>query len=332
MTSVLRALASPRFTLVGMALLGATVVTSYIKPVAPEWWLLVALALLALNLACALLSNARLRRGGLLVFHLALLTLILLIGAGRLMRFDGRAEIVQGSAFTAADAEAVRRGPLHPFQLQRVHFVQGPLSVDYVSGLNRSFTRSHVFVRDAEGQGGWREIGDDKPLVLEGYRFYTTPNKGFAPLITWMPEGRQASSGTLNMPSYPLFDWEQANRWTPPGGPQLMFKLRIKTNYSPTSAWVFDGKSGDTALTIISGGTRFELKPGETARLPGGSLRFDELRTWMGYSIFYDPTLPWLFAVAVTGVGGLAWHYWRRSERHQRIANAVPSGARSVTP
>ena len=207
--------------------------------------------------------------------------------------------------------------------------------MDYAAGLNRSATRSHVWVQAADGRWIPEEIGDDKPLVLEGYRFYTTSNKGFAPLITWMPEEGRPSSGTLNMPSYPLFDWRQENRWTPPGGTQTMFKLSIKTNYnynSSASAWVFDGKSRDTTLIVISGEKRFELKPGDMARLPGGSLRFDEMRTWMGYSIFYDPTLPWLFAVAVTGVGSLAWHYWRNAKRRQPVAGAVPSNPRSVTP
>lgn len=331
MTSVLSALAAPRLTLAGMALLGAAVAAGLADPDASAWWLPAPLALLALNLACALLSNARLRRGGLLVFHLALLGFLLVVGTGRLMRFEGRVEVAEGSVFSAADAEALRRGPLHPFRLPRVRFVQGPFSVDYAAGLNRSTTRNQVWVQAADG--GWiaEEIGDDKPLVREGYRFYTTSNKGFTPLLTWTPEGGRPGSGTLNMPSYPLFDWEQVNRWTPPGGSRLMFKLHIKTNHSPGSAWVFDGKSSDTTLTVIAGEQRFELKPGDTARLPGGSLRFDELRTWMGYGIFYDPTLPWLFVVAVTAVGGLAWHYWRASERRQPVGD-VPFNPRSVTP
>lgn len=332
MTTILRALAAPRLTLAGMALLGAAVVTGHAEPDAPAGWLSASLVLLALNLACALLSNARLRRGGLLVFHLALLGFLLVVGTGQLMRFEGRVEVAEGSVFSAADAVALRRGPLHPFRLQRVRFVQGPFSVDYVAGLNRSLTRSHVFVRNAEGQGVAAEVGDDKPLLLEGYRLYTTSNKGFAPLITWAPEGGRPSSGTLNMPSYPLYEWNQKSRWTPPGGSEIAFELHLKTRYSLDTDWVLDGKSRQTTLTLISANRRFDLKPGETARLPQGSLRFDELRTWMGYDIFYDPTLPWLFAVAVTAVGGLAWHYWRKLASYQPVARTVPSLARRVTP
>ena len=330
MTSILRILAAPRLTLAGMALLGVAVVTIYVKPVAPSWWLLAVLALLGINLASALLSHARLRRGGLLVFHLALLGLILLVGVGRLVRFDGHVEVTEGSAFSASDVESLHQGPLHPFRLQRVHFVQGPFSVDYVAGLSRSHTRSHVLVRDAEGQGVWTEVGDDKPLLQAGYRFYTTSNKGFAPLITWTPKGGRPSSGTLNMPSYPLMEWNQQSHWTPPGGTEIAFDLHLKTNFSTTADWVLDGKSKQTILTLITTNGRFNLKPGETAHLPQGSLRFDELRTWMGYSIFYDPTLPWLFIVAMTGVGGLAWHYWRNSERRRSVVGAVPSLSRSV--
>jgi hypothetical protein len=31
----------------------------------------------------------------------------------------------------------------------------------------------------------------------------------------------------------------------------------------------------------------------------------------MGYKVFYDPTLKWLFFLSVIAVCGLAWHYWR---------------------
>lgn len=333
MTSALRLLAAPRLTLGGMALLGAAVVTTYVKPVAPAWLLPASLALLAVNLACAMLAYERLRRGGLLVFHLALLGLVLLAGIGRLARFEGRVEIAEGGAFSVADAVTRQRGILHPFRLDRVHFVQGPFTVDYVAGLNRARTRSQVWVRSADG-GRWtsEEIGDDKPLLVDGYRFYTTSNKGFAPLLTWTPDGGRPISGTVDMPSYPLYDWNQENRWTPPGGAEITLKLHIKTDYSRSSDWVLDGKSDRTVLTVVSGGRRYDLKPGQTAQLPGGSLRFDALRTWMGYSIFYDPTLVWLVYVAGVGVGGLAWHYWRKPGRRRSVVGAILPIARNVTP
>jgi len=332
MTSTVRLLASTRLTLLGIALLALGALLSYNKPEAPLWLLVAPLSWLAVNLTGALFVNPRLRRdGGLLVFHLALLGMILLVGAGRLMRYDGRVEISEGSMFSANEAEALRQGPWHPFRLDQVHFAQGPFSIEYANGLNRGITRSHVFVPGSDGQRIAAVIGDSTPLLLQGYRFYTTSNKGYAPLITWTPAGGRPASGTLNMPSYPQYEWMQESHWTPPGGSELKFKLHLKTGYSPNSDWVLDGKSEQTSLTIISGNSHFDLKPGDTATLPNGSLRFDELRSWMGYSIYYDPTLPWLFVVAVTGVAGLGWYYWRNPAKQQFAAAAIPSNTRSIS-
>ena len=41
-------------------------------------------------------------------------------------------------------------------------------------------------------------VGDDTPLVLDGYRLYTTSNKGFAPLLTWQQNGAPAVHGVLH--------------------------------------------------------------------------------------------------------------------------------------
>ena len=43
-----------------------------------------------------------------------------------------------------------------------------------------------------------------------------------------------------------------------------------------------------------------------------GRLRFEKLTAWMGYRVFYDPTLQWLFFVAVIGVLGLSHYFWVR--------------------
>jgi hypothetical protein len=64
------------------------------------------------------------------------------------------------------------------------------------------------------------------------------------------------------------------------------------------------------------------LRPSESIRLPGGLLRYDEPRMWMGYEIFYDPMLPWLLLAALVGVLGLAWHYWNRFQPKTRAADA----------
>ncbi|HEX5634181.1 MAG TPA: hypothetical protein VFX50_13170, partial [Gemmatimonadales bacterium] len=60
---------------------------------------------------------------------------------------------------------------------------------------------------------------------------------------------------------------------------------------------------------------RWELRPGDRVKLATGVLAYEGLSTWMGYSVFYDWTISWMLAAAVTAVLALAWHFARRFRR-----------------
>ena len=314
MIRVIRKMASTRLTLVGMAMLAVGAALSYDNPVStPAWVLVVPLFFLALNLFAAIVTNSRInRRGGLLVFHVGLLSIIILAAIGRLMHMDAHLEIVQGGGFAKEDLIDINSGPWHSGALDKVMFVQGPYTVDYAPGVTRGLTHSHVQIPD--GHGGWEEkvIGDDRPLVIHGFRFYTTFNKGFSPMLTWIPERGRPESGMVNMPSYPMFEFKQSNSWTPPGGKEIHFWLQLETGLDEKAHWTLDASHAQGTLVVNSDNRRIELKPGESARLEGGVLQYDRLASWMGYKLFYDPTLHWLFISAVLAILGLASHFWRK--------------------
>ena len=295
-----------------MALLAAGVYLSYDNPHAPQWYLVVPLAWLAVNLLCAMAANVKLRRGGLLVFHVALLAVIVLVALGRLTHLDGQLEISEDSAFSASAVHITRRGPAHSLRLDQVFFVQGPFTVDYAPGLRREQTRSQVMLADSSGRVMPTVVDDAHPLVIQDYRFSVTSNKGFGALLTWLPDQGEAVSGTVNMPSYPFNDWNQENRWTPPGEAEIILRLLLTTALDKDRAWTLSGATAQAKLEIESASRRVILSPGETIRLQHGSVRYEGLRAWMGYKVFYDPTLLWLFWVAVSGVLGMAWHFWRK--------------------
>jgi cytochrome c biogenesis protein len=284
---------------------------------------------LCLNLLAALATNRRLRRQpGLLVFHLSLAVLVLLAAVGRLVAMTGNVEVIEGGPFDPAAVRAAA-APLHPWRLDKVDFVQGRFTVDYAPGMKRRQTVSTVHVPD--GQGGRRtvQIGDDTPLVVGGYRFYTTFNKGFAVLLTFTDRAGREENGAIHFPSYPLNDGNQANRLMPPGATEsLSLWLRIvDAVYDENAAWQFR-RPGNAVLVVNDGSRRHELRVGETTEMAGGRLRFDELRTWMGYAIFYDPLTPWMLAAAMVAVAGLAWHLavkfmatpWHAEESRQGVA------------
>lgn len=310
----LRRLASTRLTLVGMLLLAIGAGLSYDNPEHVSVWVLATpMVLLALNLSAAIVVYPAINRSpGLLIFHLGLLAICVLAAIGRLTYYEAHVEMSKGQVFDALAANDVQAGPLHFGDLHDVSFVQGPWTVDYTSRLTRGPTRSHVLIPDE--QSGWQDlvIGDDTPLVLEGYRFYTTFNKGFAAVLTWIPDEGERVTGTIHMPSYPLFDYKQSNSWEPPGGQEIKFWLRLQTAYDVESSWVLDENTSSAKLVVNTGDERHELDPGQAVPMEGGQLRYDELTTWMGYLIYYDPTLFGLFVAAMLTVAGLSFHYWRK--------------------
>lgn len=313
MLSLLRRLASLKFTLVGMLLLSIGAMWIYGNPIDVSVWVLVVpLALLAVNLAAAIVTNPRInRQPGLLVFHICLLATVLLVGVGRLTHFDAHIEIAQNQGFHQDSLQEVQKGPWHTGNLEAVEFVQGAYTVDYAAGLRRGLTHSAVFLPGPGGKVVTRDVGDDRPLVLERYRFYTTHNKGFAPILTWLPTQGQPITGRINMPSYPLYDYKQDNQWTPPGTQQkIKFWLQLQTGLNMEQAWVLDGRNSTGTLVVSIGERREELELGDEVQLAEGRLRYENLTTWMGYRVFYDPTIQWLFWVTIIGVLGLTHFFW----------------------
>ncbi|RZS58145.1 hypothetical protein [Sphaerotilus mobilis] len=328
---------SLRTALAGMALLGVAVLIGRFRS---DWLgvgLIVALLFLALNLLVALVVHPSLRRRvPLLVFHLALLGLVLASGLGRMTALDGRFELTEGVPWDGVLMDGVA-GRWHPDRLGQLSFVHSGFEIDYAPGLKRGPTRNRVHWTDADGQPQDAVIGDHHPLVLRGYRIYTSPNKGYAPLLRWTPAGGEAAIGALHLPSYPAHALQQSLDWQPPGGPALWLQLPVDPSLiDPDRAGRFRLPE-DRTLVIRHGGNggaveqRLTLAPGGSLDLPGGRLDYLELRTWMGYRVSYDLSLLWLLGLAMLAVVALGWHYARQftaaPSRGASPARAVDAGA-----
>ncbi|MDH3658963.1 MAG: cytochrome c biogenesis protein ResB [Alphaproteobacteria bacterium] len=264
---------------------------------------------LGLNLLLTLVVNRHLRsQSGLLLFHLGLALIAVLAALGRLLALSGHVEVTEGAAFEPALVVA-EQGPLHPGHLDRVSFVQGSFRIHYDPGVKRRDTVSTVFLLD--GADGWQpaEVGDDRPLVVGGYRFYTSFNKGFAPLLTYRDASGGVQQGAVHLPSFPLKSYEQGNHWTlPDQSAEVKLWLDIEDAVvDENTAWTFRTPDA-TELVVIAGDERTALQPGDSMALGRGRLSYDGLKTWMGYSIYYDPTRRWLLAAAAMAALGLFWH------------------------
>ncbi len=306
-------LASLRTTLIGMVLLGAGAIASQWPSLASTLLLCSALLGLALNLLAALAVHPAFRRQlPLLVFHLALLALVLLVAWGKLTALDGRFELTQGVPFDGELIEA-SAGPLHRNRLAQLGFQHAGFEIDYAPGRQRGATRNPVAWLDANGTPQRAVIGDHRPLILDGYRIYTTSNKGFAPWLTWRPDAGAPVSGTVHLPAFPMHELRQSADWTLPDGQRVWLKLHIdEVLIDPSTATQFRLPQTHR-LVLHAGKLETELAPRESLKLPGGTLVYEGLRTWMGYRVSYDPTLPWLLAASLLAALSLAWYYTQRS-------------------
>jgi cytochrome c biogenesis protein len=159
-------------------------------------------------------------------------------------------------------------------------------------------------------------IGDNTPMVLNGYRFYTSFNKGFAPVFLWYPGADTAVApllGTVNLPAYPIHEYRQALDWVLPGTQieawtMLQFDEVIIDPEKPSTFRLPEKHK----LVMRIGKQRWELTPGQSITLPEGRLQYQGLRSWMGYTVFSDWTISWLLSASLLAVASLGWHFWRK--------------------
>lgn len=307
-------LASLRLTLVIMITLGIGIVIAYWSETHTVWPLVLPLGLGALNLAAAVVTNGVFRKQlPILAFHLCLLALILLVAVGRMTYLKGHLELTEGAWFEGM-LTAQESGPWHAGCLDEIRFTNLGFEIDYEPGYRRGPTRNLVAYLDQSGRMNRFMIGDQTPLVIQGYRFYTSHNKGFAPTFSWEPVvGGTPSQGSVHLPSYPLHEYQQAQIWQLPGSSRSIW---IQLQFDEL---LLDPERSDTfelpkehVLVVRYEEQRMELKPGGRIDLPEGRLRYLGVRSWMGYTVFYDWTIPWLFAASVAAVAALGWHFWRK--------------------
>lgn len=310
---VLHALASLKLTPWLLGLLGLASLALVYLDGTPSAWLSVPLLLLASNLAAAVVVNASFRRQlPLLVFHLALTCLVMLAAAGRLSYLKGRAELTEGQTFDGG-LTYQEAGPLHRSRLDQVRFTNQGLDIRYMAGPIMDQNLNRVIWRDAAGVEREGDIGPNQPLNLFGYRIYPTSNKGFAPVLLWHPTGGEPLLGALHLPSYPARRDTQFYEWQPRGSEEALF-IALATDETliladrPSRFRLPDNRD----LVVRWGDERRQLAPGQRLSLPGGVLEYRELRTWMGYHVFYDWTIPWLLASCGLAIASLGWHFWNK--------------------
>lgn len=305
-------LASLRLTLLSLVFLLVAVVHVYDREGEGDATLplVLPLSLLAINLLAAVVSNRTFRRQlPLLVFHMSLLAVIVLVAIGRMTYLRATTEVVTGGEFLGLDR--IEAGPWHRGEMAALHFENLGFQIRYRPGIQRDVTVNKVRWRDESGIMQTVEIGDQVPLVLRGYRFYTSSNKGFAGVFRWEPVNGDVRLGSVIFPSYPKYRDGQATNWRL-GGDDIRISLSIPERLlDPDSESLFRLPEQHHLALDFSWRVAI-MRPGDHILLPSGRLSYLGLSSWMGYNVFYDWTMPWLLTACGLAVLALGWHFWRK--------------------
>ncbi len=309
---VLAVLGSLRLTLVSLLLLLASVVYIYDSGGEAEVTLPLAfpVVMLTSNLLAAILTNKTFRRQlPLLVFHLALLAIIVLAAVGRMTYLRATSEVLTGGEYLAMDR--IEAGPWHRGARDAVHFENLGFQIQYKAGLQRHATRNQVRWRDETGIRRTADIGDQVPLVIHGYRFYTSSNKGFAAVFRWEPNQGEVQTGSVIFPSYPSAKDDQSAIWRL-AGEEIRVRLIIPQKLIDPENEAWFRMPDQHEVSLDSSWRVATLKSGESMLIPAGRIVYVGLTTWMGYNVFYDWTMSWLLAACSLAVLSLGWHFWRK--------------------
>lgn len=315
MQGLLVRLASLKLTLAIFLLLGGSVMLAYFSEIRTSPWLVFSLSLLVINLLAAIATNRRFRRQApLMVFHLALLAIVILVALGRLTYFKGRTEVVEGQEFSGEFVD-IDAGPWHPLGVDRARFSNLETRIVYGPGPVRLGTQNRVGWLDEDGRPREAVIGDHLPLVRNHYRFYANWNKGFALMFAWQPSVGEPLVGSVNLPSYPANALQQARQWSLPGSPEpLWAMLKFEGDLIPDTGGEFR-LPASYQVVLRHGARRWEIDGTQGVipiDLPGGRLSYLGLRTWMGYQVAWDRTMPWLLFASVVAALALGWHFWTK--------------------
>lgn len=323
------ALASPHLSVLFFLLAAAASLGVAYYDVTPTALMAAPFALLLVNVAAAIMSSARFRADlPLLVFHLALLVLVAQLLLARLIYMDGTTTLSSGAEFEGHLISEIR-GPLHQGRLADVHFANDGFSENYSNRNKLHATYNLVRWQDDGGLWHAATIGDDHPLLIKGYKIYASHHRGFSPVFVWQTPSGIAEYGTVQLADQLGGAFVPAITSTLPNGSEAWIALEFNESEGVPGQVRIDMGSKELAHSLVLriGDVRHTLRVGERIDLPGGTLTYVQLDSWMGYVFSYDPTRPWIVATVLIGIGSLIAFYWRRVFLRRGPAEAEDAAA-----
>lgn len=282
------------------------------------------------------------REFGNLLFHIALLGLLVAVGVGSSFGFRGTVIVREGSgfadnvtqfdSFTPGRSFSINSLPPFSFELKDFHaaYQYGGMQ----SGAAREF-HADVSVRDSlNATPRPFRIKVNEPLRVSGVTVYLVGH-GYAPQFTirdasgkvvwkdaaiFLPQdGNFTSNGVVKVPdTVPQLGFQGFFLPTVTSdfsqGPRSIFPAADDPQVF-LSSWVGDlGLDSGVPQSVYTLETKSmkrigieELSPGETWKLPGGrgELEFTGFKEWAAFSLAKDPGKGWALAFAIFAIAGL---------------------------
>ncbi len=291
------------------------------------------------------------REGGSLVFHLSFYVLLAAIVFGQLLSFEGQRGVIEGEpgfADTEVSYWTYRPGRWFDgadhagwrLDLERFHvdWIRDP----HAPGAGQPTTfASEVLVTPADGGEPFlATVEGNRPLVVDGMKIHQL-DWGYAPLIEIEVDGQVVHSAFLTTVANDDGAFRGAAK-APAADPDVGLELELFP-FAPDgddgwprltgAPWddapllVYHQWRGDLQLErtqqlitelatdlLEAEGVGF-LRPGQEAELAGVTVRFVELRRWVGFQVSTRPQIPWLLvgsALLVVGLVPALYAYRRR--------------------
>lgn len=306
-------------------------------------------------------DKGHIREIGNLLFHIALVGILVSMAFGSLLTHRGQALIIEGRSFTNAVAayDSFESGSLFspdsllPFTLRVESFES-----QFDSAGRASFFRANVTLTEPGTEPVADIIEVNRPLQVDGGKIYLQGN-GYAPVLTvtdadgnvahdgpvpFLPQDEAyTSEGVVKVPDVttgPQFgiegtllpsaviDGDTAFSVHPdPSNPVIFFQVYTGDlgldDGVPQNAYQLD-KTQLSPVQDEQGEPEWTaIRPGESAELPGdlGTVTWESLPRFVALDLRADPTLPWLLGFAIASLVGLSMSLFGSRRRLWMIAS-----------
>jgi cytochrome c biogenesis protein len=283
-----------------------------------------------------------LRETGNLIFHVALLSALVLIAVGRLFSYQGNVIVREGQGFcnSTTSYDSWRPGRL----AAEGRITPAPFCVDSLDrftaqylpdGEPSKFIADVTYSRGTDGHPEHARITVNHPLRFEGDRVYLIGH-GYAPRVTvHMPDGSTRTDTMPFLPTAPatLLSEGAFKEFGKAGADQdigiegffaptplddgtgVITSSSPKADHPVLGVFIYQGKidKNNVPQSVYSLDTtsmrkigQANLAVGQSVKLPGGvSVSFDGWVNWASIQVSHDPTQGYLLLAAIAMVLGL---------------------------